>query len=493
MENSKMHAPRGRGRRAVVFAVLFWTATLGLASVGQLPAEAAVNTVKGYACGYYTNVGLFGGPQAKLGCAPQLGQPFAPATAATLSPSVELPPTGSATPITVTDPDGATGKYGPAVIFGGVWPPHVGSGPPSGPITVSTQGTTGVNGSVTASTDIRLNTPANADNPGGFGPMPVWGDSLHVECSATETSVSGSTSFTNSFIAKATDSDGEPLPSETEAIPANPPPNYTRSGVITNVGDVFTAVFNEQIINPDGSLTVNAVHMYLFGPVAVGDMVKGQVTCGTNPTTVSPNDTIAPHCGIPVVEPMGPDNPTPRVPRRELQGVFDAGGIQSVTNVHVVNGTVQVGTNPGSEHNYLRFVPGQKGPLALIATRSVESRPMTWSFDVTDMSGNSTHCTGVVQGTTTSATSMETGQSFTVSSVAVPSAGTDYIARISTRPGSCQTGAPLGGAVLSTGSFTMPSTTRVIPTNMTPGERWVCWVSSEDSSDHSTPVKVVIF
>src|SRR5215467_13509995 len=63
-------------------------------------ADPVVTAVKGYACGYQTKVGLFGGPQATLGCAPQQGTAQVTANAASLSPSVTLPqPGGSATAI----------------------------------------------------------------------------------------------------------------------------------------------------------------------------------------------------------------------------------------------------------------------------------------------------------------------------------------------------------------------------------------------------------
>jgi hypothetical protein len=502
-----------RTSRPIVFVVLLLMSTLGLTSVGQRPAEAVVTSVKGYACGYYSNVGLFGGPQSRLGCPPQISRhSSAPATEATLSPAVELPPTGSATPITATDSNGAASKYGPAVIFGGLWPDDVASPQPSGPITVSTQGTTGPSGSVVSSADIGLHPtpipvecyPAGTTGcgaPGGFGPPPVWGDSLHVECRATESSVTGSTRFTNTFVATATDSGGAPLPSATQAVPENPPANYTVSGVISNVGDVFTAVFNEQIVNADGSLTVNAVHMYLFGPIAVGDMVKGQARCGTSPTTVAPDDTIAPFCGIPVVARIGPHDPEPTVPRREFVGVFDTGGIQSITNIQASNATVQVGVRPNADENpendYLNFTPGQTGPLAVIAIRVDESLPMSWSFDATDAAGNTTHCTGVTpppsSSTTVSPTALETGQSFTASASGVPSANSGYRLRISTQETNCRNGVLMGGSVVSTGDSTIPPTQRVVPLTITAGTRWICWVSEEESSDHSAPTQVTVF
>jgi hypothetical protein len=63
----------------------------------------------------------------------------------------------------------------------------------------------------------------------------------------------------------------------------HPPVNYTRSGTIDHVGDRWRIVLNEQIENPDGSLTVNAAHMFLLGPIAVGEMIIGSSTCGVHP------------------------------------------------------------------------------------------------------------------------------------------------------------------------------------------------------------------
>lgn len=351
-------------------------------------SRADVTALTGRACGYFVNVGLFGGPQNLRGCDQSAD---APATGS--SPLVTLPTGGSATPITADDPDGATAQYGPARIFAGRWPAHVASAPPSGPISVSTVGTPGPNGSVTSTADIVLRTPANPDSPGGFGPGPVEGDELHATCTARESSVTGSTRFVNGLLSTSTDSGGSPV--DQEPIPDNPPPNYTRHGVITNVGDVFTVVFNEQIPNPDGSLTVNAFHMYLFGPVAVGESVGGQVTCGATPTSAPPADNRTPTCGVRVVAPVAPDNPTPRSPRQELIGVFDAGGLQSITNIQVTNGTVNV---PPNGTSYLNFKPGQKGPLPITATRTdgaeAAGLPMTWSFDATDTAGNTRRCDG---------------------------------------------------------------------------------------------------
>ncbi|MCA1683929.1 MAG: hypothetical protein LC708_02205, partial [Actinobacteria bacterium] len=251
--------------------------------------------------------------------------------------------------------------------------------------------------------------PTNCLDPGGFGPPPVYGNSLKAECTATESGVTGKATFEKSFYATATDAEGSPLPSATFPIPDNnsslpgaqPAPNTVRHGVITNVGDVFTVVFNQQIINPDKSLTVNAVHMYLFGPTAVGEVVRGQVNCGTTPSSATSTDTIAPSCGTPVVEPMSPEDPTPKDPRTELVGTFDAGtgaagtGIKTVDIMDEVNADVSIGDPDPDWPQYTKFTQGQTGPLPLVATRLDEALPMSWKVKVTDMAGNVSICYGV--------------------------------------------------------------------------------------------------
>jgi hypothetical protein len=395
-------------RRRSILAVLASSAILAgiLVAAAQNPAAAAVTSVKGSACSYYVNVGLFGGPQMLRGCGSGV-----PTTDVGYSPLVTLPPGGSSTAISASDADGAKAQYGPAVIHGGIWPPGADFAPPSGPQAASTEGTP-AGGTVTSSADITLKTPgcvttsALCTDPGGFGPPPVWGDSMHVECSASPTAVTGSTTLKNAFLAHATDADGDPIPAATEAVPDNPPVNYTLSGVITNVGDIFAMVFNQQIVNPDGSLTVNAMHMYLFGPTGVGELVRGQVNCGTTPSPLTATDTVAPTCGTPVVKQNSPTDPTPVSPREELLGVFDAGtgapptGLQSIANIHATNGTVYVQGPADSQYDYLNFTPGKTGPVLTGASRSQEAEaaglPLIWSFDATDVAGNTTHCGGII-------------------------------------------------------------------------------------------------
>jgi hypothetical protein len=242
---------------------------------------------------------------------------------------------------------------------------------------------------VTSSVDIVLRNPSNAASPGGIGPAPVFADEAHSSCHATENGVTGSTTFAGGTLITSTDSSGGTATQE--AIPDNPPPNYTRSATINHVGGHPTIVFNEQLVNPDGSLTVNAYHMYLFGPVAVGEQIVGQVTCGTTPSPLSPHDTTAPGCGIPVLvlaDPTTPGSP-PIVPAQVQMGVYDSGGLASISIPQITNGTAQVG-DPNSSQAHLRFVPGQTGPLTISGTRANESDPMSLTFVATDGAGNRT-------------------------------------------------------------------------------------------------------
>jgi len=213
--------------------------------------EASVSTVSGTACGYLTDVGLFGGPPTRRGC----DQEVPPGSAGSASPSVTLPPGGSSTAVTAAA-GGALAEYGPAVIFGGRPPANPDAPiPPCGALTVSTRGKR----SITSTASVK-----------NVGPGPFTAESVRSTCNASKSGVTGSVTITRGVLVTATDADGNPT--STEAIPSHPPVNHTLKGKTSN-GDRFTAVFNEQKLNPDGSITVDAVHLHLLGPTAKGDIV----------------------------------------------------------------------------------------------------------------------------------------------------------------------------------------------------------------------------
>ncbi|HET9444169.1 MAG TPA: cadherin-like domain-containing protein, partial [Acidimicrobiales bacterium] len=280
---------RVSGRRSRLAAVLAITAVLaGLATAVPRPALAihttGVTAVTAQSFNYYSNVSLFGGPYVTRG----YGQdPDIAGAAASASPSASCSTDGATTNV---DADGARAAYGPSVIFGGIWPEGNSLAPPSGPLTSGVNCQTGAGGSATASTDVVMmppgstwTTPTNPariePHPGGVGPSPFYAEEVHTVCSAAS---DGTMTGTTNIVGGVLETKYDPTTQEpivTEAVPANPAPNYTKQGTIDHVGDSYEIVFNEQIMNPDGSLTVNGAHMTLLGPTAFGDLVIGSATC----------------------------------------------------------------------------------------------------------------------------------------------------------------------------------------------------------------------
>ncbi len=226
----------------------------GLFAVVAGPSSADVTSVTGSAFGARGSVSLFGGP-------PQVFGPVA---------TVTLPASGGDE--TDSAPS-ATFQAGPAVLL------------ESGALNVSTQGTTGPSGSVTSTASVT----GVADGPG-----PFLYQGVESTCTASESGVSGSTTIAGGVVETRYDPDTEE-PVATEPVPGTPTPNLEITGTLDHVGDSFRIVFNEQITNPDGSLTVNGAHLFLLGPTAVGDVIIAQSVCGVaataTTTTAGPGGT----------------------------------------------------------------------------------------------------------------------------------------------------------------------------------------------------------
>lgn len=253
---------RTRTARFARAALATLAVSAGMAGIGQAPAFGAT-AVRGSAFGYYTNVSLFGGPSTLLG----YGQaPGAPAVAAT--PSVSLPSTGGS--VSRTDADGSKAAYGPAVIFGW-YNTATGTYGNSGSETVTASGSISGAGSVTSRATVN-----NA------GPGPLVMPRIVTTCTRMGTTFVPSVQVTSGFVETSTDPNTGAVTS-TQAIPSNPTAGYQINGTINHVGDSFRIVFNQQTTNADGSKTVVGAHMYLDGPIAVGDMVVASATCGVTP------------------------------------------------------------------------------------------------------------------------------------------------------------------------------------------------------------------
>ena len=231
-------------------------AAAGKVAAAPRKAAAAGGKPAGGACGYSSNVGLFGGPAERRGC----GQTIPPGDAGSASPSVELPAGGSTLAVTATDSDGALAQYGPAIILGGRSPDGT-SSPPSGAILVSTKGKS----SVTSSASLK-----------NVATGPFTADAVRSTCSTSRSGLKASTAITRGVVVTATDAKGNPKSSK--AVPAKPSVNHSITGKVSN-GDKFKIVLNEQKKSRDGTITVVAVHLYLLGPIAKGDVVVAESHC----------------------------------------------------------------------------------------------------------------------------------------------------------------------------------------------------------------------
>jgi uncharacterized protein len=216
---------------------------------GNHPHAAPASRAAGGACGFYTEVGLFGGPSERRGC----GQTVPPGNVRSASPEVTLPEGGSSVAVAAVDEDGVIAQYGPAIVLGGRYP-GTDTGP-TGPVVVSTKGKT----SITSSASMK-NIDAGVFTAG----------SVRSTCTANKSGVKGSTTVTKGVVITAANADGTPR--KTKAVPSKPPANHKITGT-NSIGDKFRAVFNEQKKSRDGTLTVIGVHIYLLGPNAIGDVV----------------------------------------------------------------------------------------------------------------------------------------------------------------------------------------------------------------------------
>ncbi|MCA1683916.1 MAG: hypothetical protein LC708_02140, partial [Actinobacteria bacterium] len=218
-------------------------------------SSADVTAVSGSAYGYYLSVSLFGGPPTVVGP----------------TPTVTLPPGG-----TVTAASGSA-SAGPARFFS------------SGPITVSSNGTTGPAGSVTSSasvTNVNNSGQESFGYPSGSGTSPPY-TSISSTCTVNQNGPTGYTTITNGIlqIDNGDDTPGNVHPPVNVLLPTNPLPNTEYLGHIHVNGaqDNFRYVFNEQIVSGN-TITVNAAHEYILGPTAVGDLIIGQSVCNATVT-----------------------------------------------------------------------------------------------------------------------------------------------------------------------------------------------------------------
>lgn len=268
-----MRMPAGSRRRGTAVVCLVLAVVVPWGHAAQ-PAAAQVTELNGSAYGAYVHVGLFGGPPSQVGA----------------TPVVVLPPTGGKEDASLPE---LIAQFGPATVFGGRFEDPGRN--PSGELTVTTEGEIGPDGYVTSAATVT-----------NVGPGPLVADEIYSSCRSDQSGVTGSATFKNAVVETSYDAETQEAVT-TEPVPESPAPNTAMEGTIDHVGDRFRVVFNEQVVEGD-TIIVRAVHMYLLGPIAVGDLIIGQSVCGlsadddgsTTPPTLAPGATT-----VPVTDPAG--------------------------------------------------------------------------------------------------------------------------------------------------------------------------------------------
>jgi hypothetical protein len=250
--------------------------------VGLTAPPARATVAQTYACAYWVNINIFGGGYKSQGCAPQTDPG---ATANSLAPSVTLPAAGGY--LSAPDADGAKGIFhGVAVLFSSPYDPNdnlTNSGRLDATVAGNSSGVQAI---------------ARAET---VGPSPFWTRSpssaapwaepaksgssydgstgfVEAKCQGSGSTEVGTVTIKNGFVDTITGTNG--YPTQTVAVPNPTPVNYRVDYRMDNVGDSGYIIFNEQIPNADGTRTVNAVHMYMLGTSAYGDLIIGKTVCG---------------------------------------------------------------------------------------------------------------------------------------------------------------------------------------------------------------------
>jgi hypothetical protein len=337
---------RDRRRVQIIRVGVLMALAAGLFAVVAGPSSADVTAVKGSAFGVsIPELTIFGGVPT--------GVPFGP------TPSVTLAADASNSPQTASLPS-VSAVFGPASIFS------------SGPTTVRTEGTLGAGGSVTSTATIENVNTSQSEVFTATG--------LSSTCTASESSApTGSTTVTGgNVILQDPDPDATGEAGEVvQAIPANPPANTAYEGVVANVNDNFRAIYNEQVLNTDGSLTVTAYHLELLGPTAIGDLYVGQVVCGVTGTGVGPTTTQPP--GVTTTTPPGVTTTTTQPPA--VTTTTSPGGTTTTTRASGTTTTTRAGatTTTVAVPAVTTVPPGQHGQ-GLVRTGSTPQSLIVLGF-----------------------------------------------------------------------------------------------------------------
>ncbi|MGH9177893.1 MAG: hypothetical protein ACRD0N_04990 [Acidimicrobiales bacterium] len=364
-----------------------------------VPASADVQSVTGSAYGYSLDVSLFGSPTTTRGfgqvacTGPNTPPGCVDDPTVSDSPAVTLPSTGGN--VSASDPGGATAQVGPAIFFSATG------------LSVSTSGSIGPGGSVTSSATA---SGVNASGQESFTASTVMGS-----CTASESGVSGTTAIAGGTVevdsGEDLNDDGDYTdrgehPPVVVAVPENPDPGFTLSGHlhVNDTVEEFEYIFNEQVVNADGSITVSAVHQRLLGPTAVGDLIVGRAVCGVatglpsslsvsisdSPDPVAPGDVVTYTVTVANASGAGPATGV------TVLSTLSAGRILSATSD---GGTCTVlkGRNKGVSCD-LATIPGGNDTTITIAVKAPRNADvMTVESTVTGVNTPASETTSVVK------------------------------------------------------------------------------------------------
>lgn len=101
-------------------------------------------------------------------------------------------------------------------------------------------------------------------------------------------------------------------------------------------------------------------------------------------------------------------------------------------------------------------------------------------------------CVPTSAQTNLSSTSAEPGDPIQAGATGMGAANTGYRLRVAVTASNPHQGPFLGGTANSDANRNIPMVTRVIPTNMTSGVKYLCWVNPANEHDNSTPVAITI-
>ena len=118
-------------------------------------------------------------------------------------------------------------------------------------------------------------------------------------------------------------------------------------------------------------------------------------------------------------------------PKQQDVTVQNPIGVNAVRNIQIVNGTVNVPA----------FTPGTTAPIVVTATKTNQAQPTTWSFEVVDASGATTHCGCPDNGHPSKAeTRLRNSRRFSSSTSVIASARSIYLTAAAADSGTASSG-----------------------------------------------------